>query len=82
MKEKRRMAAVSEYNGGLLVSGGFKGPGGSSSEDILASTEIFNNGQWTFGPQLPFKLSRHCQVGYAGTAFIAGSQILKFGRLY
>ena len=66
MLQRRGNAAASNYKEGLLVTGG------AADGKVLTSTEIFHNGQWTWGHQLPIKLTRHCQVQYGGTVFIAG----------
>jgi len=56
MKTRRYWAAASVTGQGLIVSGGHSGSG------YLNSTEIFTDGQWTDGPDLPVTMADHCQV--------------------
>ena len=56
MKTQRYWAAASVVGQGLIVSGGHSGRG------YLSSTEIFTDGQWTDGPDLPVTMADHCQV--------------------
>ena len=71
MQQRRGNAAASNSKDGLLVTGG------AADGKVLTSTEIFHNGKWEWGPQLPMKLTRHCQVQYGDTVFIAGVARIK-----
>jgi len=68
MKHKRSSAAASiTKDGGMLVTGG------TNEEHVqLSSTEFFKDGEWTEYPNLPVKISYHCQVTTESGVIVAG----------
>ena len=62
------MAASSvTSNGELLVTGG-----DHNHQQGLTSTEIYKNGVWENGPELPVKMLRHCQLTTKSGVIVAG----------
>ena len=61
-------AAISTWPGhGLLVTGG------TNRDGVLTSTAYLStSGQWTRGPELPEKITSHCQVTVGSDIIIAG----------
>jgi len=69
MKRKRFYAAASTTKDGeFIVTGGWNETGGDHT-----STEIFKNGTWQEGPELPFPMSQHCQVTTEAGVVVAGT---------
>ena len=58
MKENRARAAASVTNNGEFIVTG----GQNIDYNALNSTEIFKNGVWKYGPQLPVSMASHCQL--------------------
>ena len=46
--------------------------GADESNHYLTSTEVFKDGSWTPGPQLPNLFYKHCQVEIGGLVIIIG----------
>ena len=69
MKHKRdRTASSVTSNGELLVTGGR-----NRENKGLKSTEIYNNGVWENGPELPVKMLGHCQLTTKSGVIVAGN---------
>ena len=68
MKHKRNAPAASiTKDGGMLVTGG------TNEEHVrLSSTEFFKDGEWTEYPNLPVKMTFHCQVTTESGVIVAG----------
>jgi len=68
MKENRARAAASVTdNGELIVTGGQ-----NMDYSALNSTEIFKNGVWEYGPQLPVSMASHCQLTTNSGVIVSG----------
>ena len=68
MKENRAKAAASvTFNGELFVTGGQ-----NMDYSALNSTEIFKNGAWEYGPQLPVSMASHCQLTTKSGVIVSG----------
>jgi len=68
MKQQRTRAASSvTSNGEWLVTGGK-----NLESDALASTEIYKNGVWENGPELPVRMLGHCQLTTKSGVIVAG----------
>ena len=70
MQLPRSKSAASMLNEYFFVTGGL----GLDKVHNLASTEMFLNGQWTCGPQLPLVLSMHCQIEFRNTTIVVGKR--------
>jgi len=71
MKHKRSGAAASiTKDGGMFVTGG------TNKEHVVqSSTEFFKDGEWTEYPNLPVRMSYHCQVTTDSGVIVAGIDI-------
>jgi len=68
MKQKRARAASSvTSNGEFLVTGGE-----TTGQLALNTTEIYKNGVWEKGPELPVKMLGHCQLTTKSGVIVAG----------
>jgi len=68
MKQQRTRAASSvTSNGEWLVTGGK-----NNGNDALTSTEIYKNGVWENGPELPVRMVGHCQLTTKSGVIVAG----------
>jgi len=68
MKENRARAAASVTNNGALIVTG----GQNMDYSALNSTEIFKNGAWEYGPQLPMSMASHCQLTTKSGVIVSG----------
>ena len=53
-----------------MITGGFTVNGGTETE----TSEIFSDGGWFEGPNLPNKRQNHCQVNLDGDIYIIGGR--------
>ena len=67
MNTGRILGASSDSAKGWLVTGGR-----TDSGQVLSSTEVFANGTWTAGPELPKSLCKHCQVQAGDVVIVTG----------
>jgi len=68
MKQKRARAASSVTSDGeFLVTGGE-----TTGQLALNTTEIYKNGVWEKGPELPVKMLGHCQLTTKSGVIVAG----------
>ena len=67
MKTKRSGAAASMTEDGMMMV-----TGGQDGNTQLSSTEIFTDGKWEEGQELPVKMWNHCQVTSKAGVIVAG----------
>ena len=67
MGEKRRNAAASIAQAGMLVSGEFNG-----DVETLSSTEYYNGSHWVRGPAMPVAIADHCQATLGSDVVVTG----------
>jgi len=71
MKQQRSRAASSvTSNGEWLVTGGR-----NNGNNALTSTEVYKNGVWKNGPELPVKMIGHCQLTTESGVIVAGMDV-------
>ena len=68
MKHARGSAAASMTDDGWMVTGGMD----KNSYDQLKPTEIFSDGSWRQGVELPWAFSGHCQITSKYGVIVAG----------
>jgi len=72
MSTPRGLAAASMTSKGWLVSGGVL------EYQLLNTTELFSNNEWSAGPVLPHVMQGHCQVTVGSHVYIFGGTSYKF----
>ena len=56
--------------GGFFVTGGIKTNSNKNEEEISKTSEVFRNGKWIEGPELPTPISHHCLVQLDDTRLV------------
>ena len=70
MKHARGSAAASMTDNGWMVTGGMD----KNHYDQLKSTEIFSDGSWRQGVELPWAFSGHCQITSKYGVIVVGAK--------
>ena len=59
--------------GGFFVTGGINTNSNKKEEVISKTSEVFHDGKWNVGPELPSPTSHHCLVQLDDTRLVNNS---------
>ena len=77
MKHVRMGAAASMTHDGWMVTGGY-----DQEFKEVKPTEIFSDGSWSDGVELPWALEGHCQVTSKAGVIVAGVNQISEDRIH